>query len=73
MSARVVRVGSGLWVRLTRAPVAFGRMLVVHLAAVIVAFGSMPYTKFLHWTYRVLAVYKDNHERTRSRREFVKV
>lgn len=67
--ALVVLMVSGLLVLLTRTTVVFGPILVVHLAAVIVAFGIMPYTKFVHWTYRVLAVYKDNLERTGAQRE----
>lgn len=35
-------------------------MLVVHLAAVIVAFAITPYTKFVHWIYRLLSIYKNN-------------
>jgi citrate/tricarballylate utilization protein len=33
---------------------------VAHLASVIVAFAITPYTKFVHWIYRLLAMYKDN-------------
>jgi len=62
--ALLVLMLSGLLVLLTRTTVVFGPMLVAHLAAVIVAFGIMPYTKFVHWTYRVLAVYKVNLQRT---------
>jgi citrate/tricarballylate utilization protein len=65
--ALLVLMVSGLLVLLTRSTTAFGPILVVHLAAVIVAFGIMPYTKFVHWTYRVLAIYKDNLERTHTR------
>jgi len=67
--ALLVLMISGLLVLLTRTTVAFGPILVVHLAAVIVAFGIMPYTKFVHWMYRMLAVYKDNFERAGARRK----
>jgi citrate/tricarballylate utilization protein len=40
--------------------VLFAPVLVVHLASVIVAFGIAPYTKFVHWIYRLLAIYKGN-------------
>jgi citrate/tricarballylate utilization protein len=69
LGALLVLMISGLLVLLTRSTVAFGPILVVHLAAVIVAFGIMPYTKFVHWMYRLLAIYKDNLERARPRRK----
>ncbi|TWH70878.1 citrate/tricarballylate utilization protein [Micromonospora olivasterospora] len=42
----------------------FGPILVAHLAAVIVAFAITPYTKFVHWIYRLLAIYKDNVDKS---------
>lgn len=54
---------SGLVVLVTRTSVVFAPALVLHLAAVIVAFAIAPYTKFVHWVYRVLSIYKDNTER----------
>jgi hypothetical protein len=57
---------SGLAVTFLRTTLAFGPLLVLHLAAVIVAFTVAPYTKFFHWTYRVLAIYKDNVDRPRA-------
>jgi citrate/tricarballylate utilization protein len=57
---------SGLAVTVTRTTVAFGPLLVVHLAAVVVAFAVAPYTKFFHWTYRLLAIYKDALERRQA-------
>ena len=65
--ALLILMISGLLVLLTRLTMAFGPFLVVHLAAVIIAFGIMPYTKFVHWTYRILAIYKDNFERAQAR------
>lgn len=61
--ALLVIMVSGLAVLLARTTIAFGPLLVVHLAAVIVAFAVAPYTKFFHWTYRLLAIYKDNIDR----------
>jgi citrate/tricarballylate utilization protein len=61
--ALLVIMVSGLAVTVTRTTVAFGPLLVVHLAAVVVAFAVAPYTKFFHWTYRLLAIYKDALER----------
>jgi citrate/tricarballylate utilization protein len=54
---------TGLLVLVLRTTPAFAPLLVVHLAAVIVCFGIAPYTKFVHWIYRVLAIYQDNFER----------
>jgi len=54
---------SGLLVLVTRTTVAFGPLLVLHLATILVAFAVTPYTKFVHFTYRGLAIYKDNLER----------
>jgi citrate/tricarballylate utilization protein len=42
-------------------------ILVIHLAAVMVAFAVTPYTKFVHWLYRLLALYKDGLDRARAR------
>lgn len=54
---------TGFATTFTRATPAFGLVLIVHLTAVIVFFGLMPYTKFVHWVYRVLSVQKDTVER----------
>lgn len=54
---------SGMAVLLTRETAAFGPLLLAHLAGILVAFGIAPYTKFVHFTYRALAVYKDNLDR----------
>jgi citrate/tricarballylate utilization protein len=59
----LVLMVTGLVVLAGRTTVIFGPALVVHLAAVIVAFAVTPYTKFVHWVYRLLSIYKDNLER----------
>ena len=61
--ALLILMVSGLAVLVLRTTILFGPALVLHLAAVLVAFGIAPYTKFVHWPYRVLAIYKDNLER----------
>lgn len=61
----LVLMVTGLVVLAGRTTVIFGPALVVHLAAVIVAFAVTPYTKFVHWLYRLLSIYKDNLERSR--------
>ncbi len=57
---------TGLLVLALRTTPAFAPLLVVHLTAVIICFGIAPYTKFVHWIYRVLAIYKDNLEVRRT-------
>ncbi|GGL09446.1 tricarballylate utilization 4Fe-4S protein TcuB [Mangrovihabitans endophyticus] len=56
---------SGLLTLVLRTGPLFSAVLVVHLAAVVVAFAIAPYTKFTHGIYRVLAIYKDNLETAR--------
>ena len=51
--------GTGLLVLALRSTPAFGAVLVVHLAAVMVAFAVAPYTKFVHFIFRLLAIYKN--------------
>jgi len=58
--ALLVLAVTGLLTLALRSGPLFAPVLVVHLAAVIVAFAITPYTKFTHWLYRVLAIYKDN-------------
>lgn len=66
--ALLILMVSGLVVLGTRTVVLFAPVLVLHLAAVIMAYVLAPYTKFFHWTYRVLAMYKDNLERLQRER-----
>lgn len=54
---------TGLAVLLLRETALFAPVLVVHVAAVIVAFALAPYTKFMHWIYRVLAIHEDTVKR----------
>jgi citrate/tricarballylate utilization protein len=58
---------SGLCVLLTRSTPAFGIVLLVHLAAVMVAFASAPYSKFAHVIFRFLALVRDHLERGSGR------
>lgn len=55
----IVLNGTGLLVLFTRTTPAFSELLVVHLAAVIVAFSIAPYTKFVHFIFRTLAIYQN--------------
>lgn len=38
----------------------YGIAYVIHLAVVLTCFAVMPYTKFVHFVYRVLSIVKDN-------------
>ncbi len=67
IGALLVLSVTGLLVLVLRTTPAFAPLLVVHLAAVIVCFGIAPYTKFVHWIYRLLAIYQDNFETDRLR------
>lgn len=58
--ALLVLAASGLLTLAVRGTAAFGPVLVAHLAAVMAAFAVAPYTKFAHWSYRLLAIYKHN-------------
>jgi citrate/tricarballylate utilization protein len=53
---------SGLAVLLTRDTAAFGIILLIHLAAVILSFASAPYSKFVHAVFRFAALVRDNAE-----------
>jgi citrate/tricarballylate utilization protein len=65
--ALVALNATGLVVVALRMSPAFGEVLVVHLGAVIVAFAVAPYTKFVHWIFRVLAIYQNAWEAMPSR------
>lgn len=55
----LVLAASGLLTLAVRETALFGPVLTAHLAAVAVAFAVAPYTKFSHWLYRLLAIYKN--------------
>lgn len=57
--ALLVLNATGMLVLGLRFTPAFGAVLVIHLAAVVVAFAVAPYTKFVHFIFRVLAIYKN--------------
>ena len=56
---------TGLSLMLLRETSAMGVMLVVHLGVVMALFLTMPYGKFVHGFYRLLAVYRNALERNR--------
>jgi len=53
---------TGLLTLLLRATPAFGLILVVHLATIVVCFAIVPYTRLVHAGYRFLAIVSDNLE-----------
>lgn len=61
--ALLVLMVTGICVLAFRSAVAFGPLLVVHLSSVLVAFVVAPYTKFVHWVFRLLSIYHDHLER----------
>jgi citrate/tricarballylate utilization protein len=67
LCALLILALTGLFTLFFRETPAFGPVLVVHLASVIVAFAIAPYTKFVHWIYRLLAIYKDNLDKSVAR------
>lgn len=54
---------TGLALMLLRGTSALGVMLVVHLGCVMALFLTMPYGKFVHGFYRLLALYRNARER----------
>jgi citrate/tricarballylate utilization protein len=54
---------TGLLTLFVRHTPAFGIVYLVHLASVALSFGTAPYSKFVHFIYRFLAILRDNLER----------
>jgi citrate/tricarballylate utilization protein len=59
---------SGLATLLTRSTPAYGPVLLVHLAAIVLAFASAPYSKLVHVVFRFAALVEDCAERSREGR-----
>jgi citrate/tricarballylate utilization protein len=57
-----VLAATGILTLLLRHEAGFGIALVIHLAAVALCFLVAPYTKFVHFVYRYLALVKDSLE-----------
>lgn len=57
---------TGLLTLLLRATPAFGLILVIHLATIVVCFCIAPYTRFVHAGYRFLALVADAIEQRRA-------
>jgi citrate/tricarballylate utilization protein len=57
---------TGLLTLLLRATPAFGLILVIHLATIVVCFAIAPYTRFVHAGYRYLALVADAIEQRRA-------
>ena len=58
---------SGIVVLAVRDTAAFPIAFLVHMAAVVLAFGSWPHSKFVHLVYRFLALIKDEQEKAEIR------
>lgn len=57
---------SGLFVLALRTTNVFGLVFGIHMVAVIASFVVLPYTKFVHWIYRMLAMQHNNNERAQE-------
>lgn len=66
LGALLVLAFTGLLTLVLRDTAVFGAVLLVHLASIVVCFAVAPYTKFMHWVYRMLAIYQDEWERASS-------
>lgn len=58
---------SGLLTLFFRETALFGLLFVGHFGSVLVFFVFAPFSKFVHWVFRVLATYKDVLETTPTR------
>jgi citrate/tricarballylate utilization protein len=57
---------TGMLTLLLRATPAYGLALVAHLTTIVICFGIVPYTRFVHSAYRFLAIAADNIESRRA-------
>jgi citrate/tricarballylate utilization protein len=64
LGALLVLAVTGMLTLLLRNTPVFGGILLIHLASIVVCFTVAPYTKFVHWVYRLLAIYQDEWEHT---------
>jgi citrate/tricarballylate utilization protein len=58
---------TGILVLVLRGTAAYPIAFIVHMATVLVAFASWPYSKFVHLVYRFLALVKDEQELASTR------
>lgn len=64
---------TGLAALLTRTTSAYGIVYLLHLAGIVLCFAAAPYSKFMHITYRFLALLRDNLERDAQTRRHMTV
>jgi hypothetical protein len=57
---------TGMLTLLLRATPAYGLVLMAHLTTIVICFGIVPYTRFVHSVYRFLAIAADNIESRRT-------
>jgi citrate/tricarballylate utilization protein len=58
LSSLLVLAATGLLVLALRSTPLFTAILVIHLVSVLTCFAVAPYTKFMHFVYRLLSIYK---------------
>ena len=63
LGALIALAATGLGTLVLRSTPAFEPVLVVHLAAVVLAFAVVPYSKFPHFVYRLLSIYQADLDR----------
>jgi citrate/tricarballylate utilization protein len=62
----LVATVTGVLTLVLRATPAMGIVLLIHLAALSVLFITLPYSKFVHWVYRYIALVHSHTERPQS-------
>jgi citrate/tricarballylate utilization protein len=67
LATLLVLAVTGLLTLALRSTPLFDAVLVVHLAAVLTCFAVAPYTKFMHFVYRLLSIYKYRLDSYRDR------
>jgi citrate/tricarballylate utilization protein len=52
--------GTGILTLLLRTTSAFSLILIIHLTTIVICIAVAPYTKFVHFIYRFLAIVHEN-------------
>ncbi len=58
----IALAGTGVLTTVLRSTSAYAAILLIHLATVVTCFAIAPYTKFAHFVYRSMSIYKDRLE-----------
>jgi citrate/tricarballylate utilization protein len=67
LGALLILALTGLLTLAVRNTALFGPVLLIHLASITTCFAIAPYTNFMHWVYRLLALYQDEWEHAAAR------